>query len=91
MAVRNYIEAAANAANQELGYQPNRRGPITVKLGGLGIDISGTAANSRGNVIFATRTPKMRGCPSRPTQDITTVVPGQLSLAGFALITVGRF
>jgi len=41
MAVRKYIRSVANAAGQELGYQPNRRGPVNVKMGEVKVDLSG--------------------------------------------------
>jgi len=41
MAVRNYIKAVAKAAGQDLGYQPNRRGPVNAKMGEVEIDLSG--------------------------------------------------
>jgi hypothetical protein len=41
MAVRNYIKAVAKAAGEELGYQPNRRGPVNAKMGEVEIDLSG--------------------------------------------------
>jgi hypothetical protein len=41
MAVRAYIEGVAKAAGQELGYQPNRRGTVKVKMGEIEIDLSG--------------------------------------------------
>jgi hypothetical protein len=41
IAVRRFIESAAKAAGQQLGYQPGRRGPIYVQLGQVKTDISG--------------------------------------------------
>lgn len=41
MAVRNFIKTVATAAGQELGYQPNRRGPVNVKMGEVQTDLAG--------------------------------------------------
>ena len=41
IAVKSYIEKAAHHSGYSLGYQPDRRGPVQVDMGGLKVEMSG--------------------------------------------------
>ena len=41
MAVLDYINDVSHRAGQEVGFQPNRRGPINVNMDGIDVDVSG--------------------------------------------------